>query len=380
MADSGDTNRRVTSGQPVRLKAAEFNGWQEAAADLKRRQHAGGALTGGGGGGVQTVLVRNDSGGDLDRFSVVAIGAPIITPDDNLAEFCRIPPFAADLPAATTDVVAILQEPLAIGAYGHAMLAGVSPVLLTVTAAGDKYAAPAGSSGRLVTGPTGPWRVIYAETAGSASGPWDVLGVVVAAGGAGSSVLVKITANAAGGGKYTGCILTGASTAVAAGDEGQPEGMTVPGADDCLILNTEENGLSTHWLAVDSYAVGKITGFGEAGSGSGTELTVVEITGGIARTDSPQELMAGSGAEGSEAADGATWDRALSPGSGSGTSYGDTPVAFWVVCRTVYNDAGDEILYAMLRHLTFAADGRLASISAETRVEVDVPEEDCSGS
>jgi len=55
---------------------------------------------------------------------------------------------------------------------------------------------------------------------------------------------------------------------------------------------------------------------------------------------------------------------------------GKVGVQFQVMqTRMAYNDAGDEKLYAFRRVLTFDADGRLSNVSAEIRVEVDVPDE-----
>jgi hypothetical protein len=47
-----------------------------------------------------------------------------------------------------------------------------------------------------------------------------------------------------------------------------------------------------------------------------------------------------------------------------------------VQTRTAYNDAGDQKLYAFHRNLTFDSRGCLVAAKAETRVEIDAPE-DC---
>jgi len=44
-----------------------------------------------------------------------------------------------------------------------------------------------------------------------------------------------------------------------------------------------------------------------------------------------------------------------------------------MVTRVGYFDAGDEKLYGYVRTIKFDQWGRLASISAETRYEIDVP-------
>jgi len=176
-----------------------------------------------------------------------------------------------------------------------------------------------------------------------------------------------IAANAAGGGKYDGKVLTGRSTAAAAGNLGMPEGLDAPAASDALVLNLDEDGLPTHWLKTGTYFEGVKVGMTE----EATPRMIVVIPRGVARTASPSTL--GSGAEGSETADTKEWQR---DAVAAGDVYGDCPLEAWFVSRTVYNEAGDEILYQMMRKASFDAQGRLWKISAETRVTVDEPD-DC---
>lgn len=70
-----------------------------------------------------------------------------------------------------------------------------------------------------------------------------------------------------------------------------------------------------------------------------------------------------AGAEGGAAADSATW-----------TANGTTGLVEWYVSRVVYvHTDSSPVLYAFLRKRTVAADGRLVSVSRETRIEVDTP-------
>lgn len=167
-------------------------------------------------------------------------------------------------------------------------------------------------------------------------------------------VIVKITGNASGGGKYNGRILTGTSTATGSGDETQPEGMTVPGSDDALVLNLDEDTLPTHWLATGSYALGRIVG-------STGGLSIVEIPHGSARIASPQVLGASSGAAETD-----NWARNAVT---SGVNYGDKPVTIQFITREAY-DTGTGEFNAYYRSATFAADGRMITVSAETKVEI----------
>jgi hypothetical protein len=68
----------------------------------------------------------------------------------------------------------------------------------------------------------------------------------------------------------------------------------------------------------------------------------------------------GSNTEGSETADSGTWTRS------------DHAVEVWVISRVVYNQSGDQILYSYARKFTYDTLGALYSISAETRITVDV--------
>lgn len=67
---------------------------------------------------------------------------------------------------------------------------------------------------------------------------------------------------ALGGGKYAGRILTGTSTIAAnSTDLTMPEGLTVPGADDCMIVNIAESGSSAHSLTDSGNAAPYVMGF-----------------------------------------------------------------------------------------------------------------------
>jgi hypothetical protein len=81
-----------------------------------------------------------------------------------------------------------------------------------------------------------------------------------------------------------------------------------------------------------------------------------------APTDPTSPATIGETTEGSETASTSTYTTTT------------TGVQLHMLTRVVYNDAGDEKLYGYVRTLKFDHHGRLASISAETRHEIDVPE------
>jgi hypothetical protein len=170
-------------------------------------------------------------------------------------------------------------------------------------------------------------------------------------------VVVQITGNASGNGEYNGRILSGSSNASPSSALSMPAGLSIPGSDDALVLNLEEDGASGHRIASGTYAVGVVRGI----TNESPPRKIVFIRGGVGRTDSPTAL--GGTSEGSESADSSNWTR-----------LGATPVVVYVVTRTVYNESGDKTLYSFVRPLTFDARGLLVSAGAETRVTVDVTE------
>jgi hypothetical protein len=164
--------------------------------------------------------------------------------------------------------------------------------------------------------------------------------------------VVKVTGAAEGGGKYTGRILSGASDAVASGDVAMPEGLTIPPADNALIVNEEEDGLDGHRLQIPCYAIGQI-----AGNSDG--LSIVMIRGALGATSEP--TMLGDGTGGAVDPDDADWSKATD----------GTPLDVWVQTRSVW-DSGTGTLFGYLRKFSFDARGGLYAVSAENQITVDV--------
>jgi hypothetical protein len=122
----------VGAGQKVRFRASEWNALLDVAKAFKtgRLDRFGSRPR------AQTtaVLVRNDSASDLPAFAVLGVDQPLILPADDEAEFKSQVALSCVEPAAGTHEgrFAVIQEPLAVGAVGPAVIAGVTPVLLTV--------------------------------------------------------------------------------------------------------------------------------------------------------------------------------------------------------------------------------------------------------
>lgn len=90
--------------------------------------------------------------------------------------------------------------------------------------------------------------------------------------------------------------------------------------------------------------------------------------------DASAVVTLGPEGEGSETANTTALNFIAGPGTGTGS------VVLNVQTRTVYNDAGDQVLYGFERTLTFNCNGGnlvLQQVSSERRYTIDVPT-DCS--
>ena len=94
----GDIWKKVRPGERLEIPAAAHNAWLDAARAERNRQHDWPRTRAPEFRQTTIAKVKNTSGADLDRFAVLALSDPIITPDDNLQEFKNRPNFTALLP------------------------------------------------------------------------------------------------------------------------------------------------------------------------------------------------------------------------------------------------------------------------------------------
>jgi len=153
--------RKVIAGQPLKIPAATFNSMLDAAEDLRARRMAQGALAQRPDTKADLVLVCNQSGADCDQFDVLGIGGVAITPYDNPDEFASRFVLNGILPTSNSDQkFCVLQEPIAAGEYGIAMVSGITPVYMYGSSAdqdktagieaGQVYLKPGGSGAQIV--------------------------------------------------------------------------------------------------------------------------------------------------------------------------------------------------------------------------------------
>jgi hypothetical protein len=167
MADQGNDLGRVNPGDPLELPARTFNIFCETAEEMRRMRGQFGAGPGEGRAmNAGVVTVRNDSGGDRDRFDVLAIGDPIIDNTDNEAEFLNRVTFLGLLPYTSLHKgrFVVLLEPIADGGLGKAVVSGVVQVHIDVSNADHQFADVTNADAtKLTSGHTGA-EILWKET------------------------------------------------------------------------------------------------------------------------------------------------------------------------------------------------------------------------
>lgn len=202
------------------------------------------------------VLVRNDSGHDVDRFGILGIKEPIVLPSDNELEFksnwalaCDTPSTgSSEYPAGHFGRFVITIEPIADGKVGKAYIGGVCPVKLDV-ASGDDAPTHAeiidGDRTMLQGGSSGTATVLW-----SGAGPsGEVWGLVRFGAGGSAMDRLKLTGNRTCGGSYA--ILT-TVTAAAPFDANQStyssDDIATNGPVAGTFVNLNEQGTDEHSL------------------------------------------------------------------------------------------------------------------------------------
>ncbi|MBD3671910.1 MAG: hypothetical protein HUJ26_00155 [Planctomycetaceae bacterium] len=114
---------------------------------------------------ADVVLVRNDTGADITiPHGVVKIGGPLIAPADRSNVVFERPLVAGELPDEDPDWC-VLQQPLADGAIGRAVLSGLTWVRIDVIDEADTHCvATAGETGFLESSTSGPGFILWKES------------------------------------------------------------------------------------------------------------------------------------------------------------------------------------------------------------------------
>ena len=158
--------RRVEPTDLLRIPAGDWNAAMQQVEAAHGQRHGTGRQSIDRDKDGDKCLIRNETGMDLDRFSIVGLGAPIILPSANLQEFKRQVTFRGVVPTESHfGRFAILLSPCAAGAISEAAVAGVTWAWLQIDDPLDWCADVLPSStDYLVTSPTGSAQVLWRES------------------------------------------------------------------------------------------------------------------------------------------------------------------------------------------------------------------------
>ena len=154
----------VKAGDPLDIRAPVWNAFIDAARDHQAREHMIGRTPGPDFRGVP-VLVKNNSGGNLGRYSVLGIsGVAFSATDDGFKQ--RVV-FTGVTPATNSHEgkFAILAAPIDNGDIGPAVVDGSTICQVNVTDTSHKYAEVAsGDSAKLASAEEGSAQILWAES------------------------------------------------------------------------------------------------------------------------------------------------------------------------------------------------------------------------
>jgi hypothetical protein len=163
---AGDDLKKVARRQSLRIPAAAYNSFIDAAMDYRNRTVGLEANCKQKDTKTGVIYVRNDSGGNLDQFAVLGLDAILIGPADNEQEFRNRVVLKGVKPDKKKHKgrFGILLDPVAAGQLGRAVVAGICQVKLDVSGgdSGPRFA-------EIKDGVTGN---LKAETCGSAVVLW----------------------------------------------------------------------------------------------------------------------------------------------------------------------------------------------------------------
>ena len=172
----GDPLKKTQPGQRLEIPAEAYNAFIDAARHVRDQRHNVGQdlLEPPRQSGI--IKVRNRSGAPRERFDVLMLHEPIVSPTANEQQFknsVALDGYSPSEQATPSDPkvpvlgqrFVILLEPLAENAIGRATVAGVSVVRVNVIRDSDRFAEiDDGASGSLRSTPLGTARILWKES------------------------------------------------------------------------------------------------------------------------------------------------------------------------------------------------------------------------
>lgn len=171
--------KKVNAGDALTIPANVWNGLMDVLAEVRGNSSRGRTplnraqqLNAG------VIMVKNNTGAVLDRFSVVGIGSPIVTPSQNEPEFQRRVVVNAAGPSDTyKGAWAIVQVSIPIGGWGLAVADGVTVTKVNISNAAHKRCEVQTGSTSLVSKANDAGSGIILWSAGGTGLQWCVVRV-----------------------------------------------------------------------------------------------------------------------------------------------------------------------------------------------------------
>jgi hypothetical protein len=157
--------RHVRAGEKLRIGAGAYNAFVDAARAHRRVPHdlSRASEPSHGASRQTTILVRNESEEDVPRFGCLAIGDPIIPPDENADEFANRPSLIGVAPMELRHFgsCVVACEPIAAGKIGKCVLRGITPARVLMADVRHTHADIAEGHRLLKTGFVGAARILW---------------------------------------------------------------------------------------------------------------------------------------------------------------------------------------------------------------------------
>jgi hypothetical protein len=157
--------KKVQSGDKLKIPASTYNAFIDAAQAVKDNNNFLSATNKNS--DSRKVIVQNNSGGNLDKFEILGISAPYVTPTDNETDFQN----RITIVGITPDIddhkgkFIVLQEPIPNGKIGRGILAGETIVKINVIDEDHNYAEVTDSqSGYLTSTDSGSARILWKKS------------------------------------------------------------------------------------------------------------------------------------------------------------------------------------------------------------------------
>ncbi|HRF02718.1 MAG TPA: hypothetical protein PLI18_19560 [Pirellulaceae bacterium] len=171
---------KVSPGAPLRISARKENAVSDLLNSLARGEQdpgVSGFLRGDSG----RVLVRNETGSTLDRFTILQVSGIASDPTGNEPGFLEAPALIGTAPGVTGQrgCVVMLDPTTADpedARLGRAMAAGTCPVKVNVISTAHRYAVPkASDTAKLESAIRGPFEILWPRPPAGTGTQWAVV-------------------------------------------------------------------------------------------------------------------------------------------------------------------------------------------------------------